>query len=90
MPGARVASKGPRADERGAAQSLTQIPASVGQILGAAVVGSIAASLGNGPEGYREAFLFVGFIMAVMYLFGFGLKSQAAERETVARVKASS
>lgn len=79
-----------RADERAAAQSLTQIPASVGQILGAAVVGSIAASLGNGSRGYREAFLFVGVIMAVMFLVGFGLKSQAAERATVARVKASS
>jgi EmrB/QacA subfamily drug resistance transporter len=77
-----------RPEERGAAQSLTQIPASVGQILGAAVVGSVVASLGNGPQGYREAFLFVGVIMAVMLVFGFGLKSQAAERQTVARNKA--
>jgi MFS family permease len=73
-----------RPEERAAAQSLTQIPASVGQVIGATVVGAIAASMGNGAVGYKEAYLFVGIMMAAMFLFAFGLKGRAAEQATAA------
>jgi EmrB/QacA subfamily drug resistance transporter len=73
-----------RPEERGAAQALTQVPASVGQVIGAAVVGSVAASMGNGVAGYQQGFLVVAVIVAVMFVLAFGLRGQAEERAATA------
>ena len=70
-----------RPEERGAAQALTQIPTSVGQIVGAALVGSIAASMGNGVAGYQQSFFVLATGMGVMLLFAFLLRGKTAERE---------
>jgi EmrB/QacA subfamily drug resistance transporter len=67
-------------DQRGAAQGLLTVVLSVGQLLGAAIVGAIAASRGSTAHGYQQAFLVVSGIMALTFLVGFGLKSRAAEK----------
>jgi EmrB/QacA subfamily drug resistance transporter len=67
-------------DQRGAAQGLLTVVLSVGQLLGAAIVGAIAASRGSNAHGYQQAFLVVSGIMALTFLVGFGLKSRVAEK----------
>ena len=68
--------------QRGVAQGLLTVVLSVGQLVGAALVGAIAASRGSGAAGYQQGFLVVSAIMALTFLVGFGLKSRAAEKLT--------
>jgi EmrB/QacA subfamily drug resistance transporter len=69
-----------RPEQRGVAQGLLTVVLSVGQLIGAALVGAVAASRGNGAAGYKEGFLVVSIIMGLTFLVGFGLKSHAAEK----------
>lgn len=71
-------------EQRGVAQGLLTVVLSVGQLMGAALVGAIAASKGNGAAGYQQAFLVVSAIMSLTFLAGFGLKSRAAEKPAAA------
>jgi len=71
------------ATDRAAAQSVTTVFTSVGQLVGAAVVGAIAASIG-GIAGYSAAFLAIGVVALVLTALAFGLKNRAAELATVA------
>lgn len=64
--------------ERGAAQGLLSNFTSVGRLLGAAFVGSIAASAGGGTVGYQAAFLGMSGIAVVMALLGLALRSSTA------------
>lgn len=66
---------------RAAAQGLLSVVSSVGRLLGAAMVGAVAASYGGGAAGYQAAF--VGMIaLAIIILFtAMTLKSKAAEQE---------
>ncbi len=68
-----------RADERGAAQGLLNVFLSVGQLLGAAIVGGVAASLGGGTGGYQSAFLVLAVLTGTLVLVSLALKSRAAE-----------
>jgi MFS family permease len=60
--------------ERGAAQGLLSNFTSVGRLLGAAFVGSIAASAGGGAVGYQAAFVGMAVVAAVMVALGLSLK----------------
>lgn len=71
------------AADRAAAQSVGTVFISVGQLVGAAVVGAIAASIG-GLAGYSAAFLAIGGVAIVLTLLAFSLKSRAQELATVA------
>lgn len=66
-------------EDRAAAQGILTLFTSTGQLLGGAAVGALAASRGGGMVGYRFAFLVVGFVMFVLWLSGFALKSRQAE-----------
>jgi len=67
------------AGERGAAQGLLNVFLSVGQLLGAAIVGGVAASLGGGTGGYQSAFLVLAVLTGTLVLVSLALKSRAAE-----------
>lgn len=71
--------------ERASAQGILTLNTSVGQMLGGAMVGAIAASFGGGVDGFSRAFLVVGIIAIVLTVVTFGLKSQAVERATFQR-----
>lgn len=66
--------------ERAAAQGLLTVTMGVGQLLGAVVVGVIAASAADTIVGYGWAFLAIGLVMALLILAALGLRGQAAER----------
>jgi predicted MFS family arabinose efflux permease len=52
--------------ERGSAQGLLSNFTSIGRMLGAAIVGSVAASAGSGAVGYQSAFLLLAALSAVL------------------------
>jgi MFS family permease len=70
------------ARDRGVAQGVLAVFLSVGQLVGAAIVGSVAASRGGGASGYQSAFLFLGLCTGLLVLAGFGLKSRLREQAT--------
>jgi EmrB/QacA subfamily drug resistance transporter len=70
------------ASERASAQGLVVLFTSVGQLVGGALVGAIAHSLGGGVSGYTFAFLVVGAILLVLTALAAGLKNRASELET--------
>lgn len=76
------------ADERASAQGILTLNTSVGQMIGGAMVGAIAASFGGGVDGFTRAFLVVGIIAVVLTGVSFGLKSQEDERETAKKNQA--
>jgi EmrB/QacA subfamily drug resistance transporter len=71
--------------ERAAAQGVISLSTSLGQLIGAALVGALAASMGGGVVGFAAAFLVVGLVFLLLLLLGLGLKGRAAELETVRR-----
>jgi MFS family permease len=64
--------------ERGAAQGLLSNFTSIGRLLGAAFVGSIAASAGGGVVGYQAAFAGMVVVAVIMVLLGLSLKTTRA------------
>ncbi len=77
------------ASERASAQGILTLNTSVGQMLGGAMVGAIAASFGGGGSGFATAFLVVGVIAMLLTAVAFALKSQAEERATARRNQAA-
>ncbi|MCB0054977.1 MAG: hypothetical protein KDE01_35410, partial [Caldilineaceae bacterium] len=71
------------ADDRASAQAVATIFTSVGQLVGAALVGAVAASAGGGVDGYGMAYLVIGVVALMLTVLAFGLKSQSAEVATV-------
>jgi len=71
-------------DDRGAAQALLTVFLAVGQLLGAAIVGGVAASRGGGVVGYQKAFLVLAIVTAVMIVISTALKSKDAEEAAAA------
>lgn len=67
-------------NDRAAAQGLLSVVSSVGRLVGAAVVGAVAASLGGGVAGYQAAFSSLIGLAAVILLTAMTLKSKAAEK----------
>lgn len=70
------------ASERAAAQGLLTVFLSTGLLVGAALVGGIAASRGDVTGGYQLAFLMLALISGALALAGFGLKSRSEELAT--------
>jgi MFS family permease len=67
--------------DRAAAQGLLTVFLAVGQLLGAAIVGGVAASRGGGVVGYQTAFLVLAVLTAIMTVVATALKSKVAERD---------
>jgi len=66
--------------ERAAAQALLTVFMAVGQLMGAAIVGGVAASRGGGSTGYQTAFLTLGILTACLVVVSMALQSRARER----------
>lgn len=67
-------------DDRTAGQGVLNVSLSIGQLLGAAIVGGIAASRGGGTTGYQTAFGTLAAFTGLLLFVGLLLKSRAAER----------
>lgn len=72
------------AADRATAQGLLTVFLSVGQLVGAAVIGGVATSRGGGAEGYQFSILILGILTACLVVAAFGLKSRAVEKVTAA------
>jgi MFS family permease len=68
------------AEVRGSAQGVVTISTSIGQLVGAALVGAVAASAGGGVTGYQRAFLVLSIIMVALFVLGTQLKSRGQEQ----------
>jgi MFS family permease len=77
------------AGDRAAAQAVATVGTSIGQLVGAALVGAVVDSGGGGAGGYTRAFLSIGVVMAVFTLVAFGLKKRPAELADMERAKAA-
>lgn len=71
-------------EDRAAAQGMLTIFLSVGQLLGAALIGAVAAA-GGDVTGYGEAFALTGGVMLVLAAASLALKGRAEELRTVHR-----
>jgi EmrB/QacA subfamily drug resistance transporter len=67
------------ASDRASAQAALTIFMSVGQLLGGAAVGAIAASAGGGVRGFDRAFAVIGIVALCLTLLAFGLKGRREE-----------
>ena len=66
-------------EDRGAAQGLLNVSINVGQLLGAALVGGMTASMGGGAPGYQFSFTVMGIVTASLLLMAVRLRSKAAQ-----------
>ncbi len=71
------------ASERASAQGILTVFTSIGQLVGAALVGALVASHGGGSAGFSLAFLVVGAVMFALALLSLGLKGRQEELATV-------
>lgn len=69
--------------DRSVAQGIVALSTSIGQLIGSAMVGAVAASAGGGVTGYGSAYITVGVISIVLIFAAVALKNRAAEVETV-------
>ena len=67
-------------EHRTSAQGLLNVFLAIGHMLGAAIVGGVAASLGGGTVGYQTAYAALAVIVVLMFMMGLTLKSKAAEQ----------
>ena len=70
------------ATERASAQAALTIFTSIGQVLGGALIGAVAASRGGGVAGYSAGFLLIGAIMLLLTLASLWLKARNDELAT--------
>lgn len=70
--------------ERAAAQGFLTLFIGLGQLLGGALVGAVAASAGGGAHGYRAALLATAVAEAGLLLLAFGLRGRTEERAHLA------
>ncbi len=69
--------------DRAAAQGGISVVTGVGQLFSAAMMGSIAASVGGGAAGYQAGYLVIGFIAVGMVGIALRLQSRADEQQTL-------
>ncbi len=67
-------------EDRASAQGLLTVFLAVGQLLGAAIVGGVAASRGGGIVGYQSAFVVLGVLTGIILGVAFLLKSKHREQ----------
>jgi MFS family permease len=72
------------AADRSVAQGIVTLSGSIGQLIGSALVGAVAASTGGSVAGYSNAYLVVGIVSIVLIFTAAQLKNRASELETVA------
>ncbi|GMQ80669.1 MAG: MFS transporter [Rhodothermia bacterium] len=70
-------------EERTSSQGLITLFISVGQLFGAALVGSVVASMAGTVAGYSTAFFGIAAMMVVLTLLAFRLKARREEQESV-------
>jgi MFS family permease len=70
--------------DRASAQGLLSVSSSVGRLLGASVVGAVAASQGGGVTGYQAAFTGLAILAVFIMLTAMTLKSKALEQSDAA------
>jgi MFS family permease len=75
-----------RPRDRGAMQGLLNMFYSIGRLMGAAAVGTIAASQGDGTLGYQTALLFVAALAVMLVMIATRLKSRATEKIDAAKM----
>lgn len=73
------------AAERASAQAILTIFTSVGQLIGGALAGAVAASRGGGVQGYTSSFFLIGVVMLLLTLAALGLKGRSEELATLGR-----
>jgi len=66
-------------EDRGAAQGVLNVSINVGQLLGAALVGGMTASMGGGAPGYQFSYTVMGLITASLLIIAVRLRSKAAQ-----------
>jgi EmrB/QacA subfamily drug resistance transporter len=66
-------------EDRGAAQGLLNVSISIGQLLGAALVGGITASMGGGAAGYQFSYTVMGIFTASLLILAMRLRSKAVQ-----------
>jgi MFS family permease len=71
--------------ERASTQGIITIFISIGQIAGAAIIGSVVASYNVKVIGYKHSFLFISFFAFILALVGIFLKSRKSELLTVSK-----
>ncbi len=74
-----------RAEERTVGQGISTLSISVGQLMGGALIGAVAASGTDAVAGYGAAFLAIAGVAFVLMLLAFGLKKRTAELATAQR-----
>ena len=70
-----------RPQERGSAQGLLSVCTSLDRLVGAAVVGAVAASQGGGVPGYQSAFAGMAFLAVTLFVAATLLKSRTREQK---------
>ena len=71
-----------RVGERTVAQGIITLFISVGQTIGAPMVGAVVASEAGAVTGYSRAFLVIAGVTLVLTMLAFGLKKRVLELET--------
>ena len=77
-----------RVEERTVAQGIITLFISIGQTIGAPMIGAVVASEAGALMGYTQSFLIIAGVTLVLLLLSFGLKKRGSELET-ARAMAS-
>ena len=76
-------------EERSVAQGITNIFISIGQLMGSAAVGALAASGADVVVGYSHGYTLIGAAAMVLFALTFFLKNRADERATSAANQAN-
>jgi EmrB/QacA subfamily drug resistance transporter len=77
------------AQDRSVAQGVVTLSGSIGQLIGSAMVGAVAASSGGSVVGYSNAYIVVGCITILLIAAATRLKNRPAELATVAAHQAN-
>ena len=71
-----------RVGERTIAQGIITLFISIGQTIGAPMIGAVVASEAGAVTGYSRAFLVIAGVTLVLTMLAFGLKKRVSELET--------
>ncbi len=71
------------ANKRASGQALININSSVGQLVGASLIGAVISSQGGTALGYQSAYILIGLVAVIMALLTLGLKKQKEQLATM-------
>jgi MFS family permease len=72
------------ANDRASGQGLLSVATSIGRLLGAAIVGSIATSVGGGTPGYQAAFIAMAALAGTLSLAAWLLRAHQSQQDAQA------